>query len=120
MGAARATLTREDSEYWSRKFERALAIKAAGLERGGVVLFSKAASKGLPSPLNVAGWRCSNLCNVTPSLISQNPRNRMCSTQISFLVITFPSHISWVLTSKTIHQNPIKPHILAHIMLSLL
>ena len=40
-----------------------------------------------------------NLCNVTlhnvtPFLISPNYRERMCSIQISLLVVTFPSHIS--------------------------
>jgi hypothetical protein len=52
MGAARATLTREDSE-WSRKFEE------PGQEGWGS-FFSKAASKGLPRPFNAAEWRCSN------------------------------------------------------------
>jgi hypothetical protein len=51
VGAARATLTCEDSE-WSRKFEE------PGQE-GWSIFFSKAASKGLPKPFNAAGWRCS-------------------------------------------------------------
>ena len=34
--------------------------------------------------------------NVTPSLISQNPRERMFSTQTVLLVVTFPSHISCI------------------------
>jgi hypothetical protein len=34
------------------------------------------------------------LHNVTPSLISPNPREQMCSIQISFFVVTFPSHIT--------------------------
>ena len=46
-----------------------------------------------------------NLCNVTqcnptPSLTSQNPREQMCSIYIFLLAVTFPSHISWVLTLK--------------------
>ena len=36
-----------------------------------------------------------NLCNVTSSLISPtNRRERMCSTQTSLFVVTFPFHIS--------------------------
>jgi hypothetical protein len=42
MGAARATLTREDSE-WSRKFEEPW-------QEGWGKFFSKAALKGLPRP----------------------------------------------------------------------
>jgi hypothetical protein len=51
MGAARATLTREDSEY-SRKFDEPE-------QEGWGRFFSEAASKGLPRPFNAAGWRCS-------------------------------------------------------------
>jgi len=50
LGAARATLTREDIE-WSRKFEE------HGQEGWGK-FFSKAASKGLPRPFDMARWRC--------------------------------------------------------------
>jgi hypothetical protein len=49
VGAARATLTREDSE-WSPKFEE------PGQE-GWDKFFSKAASKGLPRPFDAAGCR---------------------------------------------------------------
>jgi hypothetical protein len=49
VGAARATLTREDSE-WSRKFEKPW-------QEGWGRFFSKAASKGLPRPFDAAGWR---------------------------------------------------------------
>jgi hypothetical protein len=50
LGVARATLTREDSE-WSRKFEE------LGQERWDR-FFCQAASKGLPRPFDAAGWRC--------------------------------------------------------------
>jgi hypothetical protein len=50
VGVARATLTREDSE-WSRKFEE------PGQEGWGRFFF-KAASKGLPIPFDTTGWRC--------------------------------------------------------------
>ena len=53
MGAARATLTLEDSE-WSRKFEEPW-------QEGWGRFFFKAASKGLPRPFNVARWRCSKV-----------------------------------------------------------
>ena len=59
MGVARATLTREDSE-WSRKFEEPLQSRPRDW-RGVGQFFSKATSKGLPRPFNVAGWRCSKL-----------------------------------------------------------
>ena len=42
-------------------------------------------------------------CNVIPSLISRNPRVWMCSVQISLLVVTFPSHLSWVLHTSSCH-----------------
>jgi hypothetical protein len=47
VGAARATLTLEDSE-WSRKFEEPW-------QEGWGIFFSKAASKGLPDPLTRQG-----------------------------------------------------------------
>jgi hypothetical protein len=50
VGVARATLTREDSE-WSQKFEEPW-------QEGWGKIFSKAASKGLPRPFDAAGWRC--------------------------------------------------------------
>jgi hypothetical protein len=40
-----------------------------------------------PNPLNIT------LCNVNPSLISQNPREHMHSIYISLLVVIVPSHI---------------------------
>ena len=51
LGAARATLIREDSE-WSRKFEE------PGQE-GWDCFFCQAASMGLPRPIDAQGWRCS-------------------------------------------------------------
>jgi hypothetical protein len=42
-----------------------------------------------------------NLLHVTPFLISQNPRERMLSFCVLFLVVTFPSYMSWVLTRET-------------------
>ena len=39
-----------------------------------------------------------NFLDVTLSLISRKPRKRMFSIQISLLIVTFSSHISWVLT----------------------
>lgn len=39
-----------------------------------------------------------HLRNFTHSIVSPNPREQMCSIEISLPVITFPSHISWVLT----------------------
>jgi len=51
VGAVRATLIREDSE-WSLKFEEPW-------QEGWGNFFSMAASKGLPKPINAAGWRCS-------------------------------------------------------------
>jgi len=51
VGAARATLTCENSE-WSRKFEEPW-------QEGWGRFFSKAALKGLPRPFKAAGWRCS-------------------------------------------------------------
>jgi hypothetical protein len=66
VSVARATLTREDSE-WSRKFEE------PGQEGWGR-FFSKAASKGLPRPFDAAGWRCPNLArNCKPQLLSATP-----------------------------------------------
>ena len=53
MGAARATLTREDSE-WSHKFEEPWQSRPRDW-RGVGQFFSKAALKGLPSPFNAAG-----------------------------------------------------------------
>ena len=41
-----------------------------------------------------------NLLNVAPSLVSRNPREHMFSFSISLLVVTFPSHISHILTLK--------------------
>jgi hypothetical protein len=43
-------------------------------------------------------------CNVAPSLISQNLKERMCSVQISLLVVTSPSHIT-CFDIKIIHQS---------------
>ena len=54
-----------------------------------------------------------NLHYVTPSLISQNPRERMCSAWIYFLVVTCPSYISRVLTLKS-STKEFKPHALPH------
>ena len=48
-----------------------------------------------------------------PSFISPNPREWMCSVQISLLVVTFPSHISWVLTSKE-STKEFKPYAPTH------
>jgi hypothetical protein len=45
------------------------------------------------------------LCDVTPPLATWNPREQMCSVKISLLVVTFPSHASWVLTLKWSHQR---------------
>ena len=41
-----------------------------------------------------------NLCNITPSLISQKPTEQMCLVQISLLVVTFPFQITQLLTLK--------------------
>ena len=60
MGAARATLTREDSE-WSRKFEEPWQSRPWDWRGVGVGFSPKAVLKGLPSPFNAAGWRCSYL-----------------------------------------------------------
>ena len=59
-----------------------------------------------------------NLCNitllnVTLSLISQKPRERMFSVQISFLIVTFASHVSWVSTLKQSTKD-FKPHARTH------
>ena len=54
-----------------------------------------------------------NLQYVTPSPISQNPRERMCSAWIYFLVVTCPSYISRVLTLKS-STKEFKPHALPH------
>ena len=53
------------------------------------------------------------ILNVTTSLISHNPRERMFSLQISLLVVTFPSHISWILTLKC-STKEFKPHVHMH------
>ena len=45
------------------------------------------------------------LLNVTPSLISWNPREQMFSMHISLLVVTFTSHIIMDLDTKAIHQS---------------
>jgi hypothetical protein len=58
VGAARATLTHEDSE-WSRKFEEPW-------QEGWGSFFAKATSKGLPRPFNTTGWRCSKWPNCSP------------------------------------------------------
>jgi hypothetical protein len=38
------------------------------------------------------------LLNVTPSLIPKNPKEHMCSVGVSLHVVTFPSHISQIMT----------------------
>ena len=52
--------------------------------------------------------RNTNLHNVTHSLISRNPRERMFVVQISLLIVTFLSHISQIfsLTQTTKEVNP--------------
>ena len=61
MSAARATLTREDSE-WSRKFEEPWQSRPRDW-RGVGQFFLQGRVKGLPSPFNAAGWRCSYRAN---------------------------------------------------------
>jgi hypothetical protein len=62
-----------------------------------------------PNPLNVT------LCNVNPSLISQNPREHMHSIYISLLVVIVPSHIPqfWHYNNPSKFSN----HTLTHIIL---
>jgi hypothetical protein len=55
--------------------------------------------------------RNATLRNVTLSLVSPSPRERMYSVQISLLVVTF--HISWDLTIES-SANYFKPHIRTH------
>ena len=51
-----------------------------------------------------------NLHNVTHSLISRNPREWMFVVQFSFLIVTFLSFISWILslmqTTKEVNPHP--------------
>ena len=54
------------------------------------------------------------LLNVTPSLRSWNPRERTFSIRISLLVVTFPSHISRVLTLMKQPIKEFKPHACTH------
>jgi hypothetical protein len=54
-------------------------------------------------------WVHPNLLNftfiyVTPPLISQNPMKWLLLVQFSSLVVTFPSHIAWVLTLSRCHH----------------
>ena len=53
----------------------------------------------------------STLHNVTHSLISWNPRERMFVVQISFLIVTFPSRISRILSlmqiTKEVNRHPL-------------
>ena len=50
-----------------------------------------------------------NLLTITPSLISQNPRDRMFTVETPLLVVTFPSYVIWVLTLKQTTKE-LKPH----------
>ena len=57
-----------------------------------------------------------NLWCVTPSLIPQNPRKLKLSVQISLCVVTFPSHLSRVLTlMQTTEENHPHPCIVLHV-----
>ena len=99
VGAARATLTHEDSE-WSRKFEEPWQSRPWCW--GGVgQVFLQGRLKGLPSPFNAAGWRCTN-----PLEILGFPSPTSCKKRKENLTSVFPLMWIWAHWPYSVQVSP--------------